>query len=193
MSDVTTTRICSECGLAYRESLLPHQCAEWTKGAQPKSQFDQVFEQLEAPDYPATCDQCGLEGTNATIDSHICNEPPAPRAGERKRVEHSPLPWRHQTEDGTLGTIVDADENVIAQTQQILNDPAHVRRQGNAAFIVECVNQHATLVEQRDCALAALKGVAIMLNTNLSSYDDEPWAQRVRTAIATIEQEGEGR
>jgi len=36
------------------------------------TKFDEVFEQLEAPEYPATCDQCGLEGTNATIEEHEC-------------------------------------------------------------------------------------------------------------------------
>lgn len=49
-------------------------------------------------------------------------------------------------------------------------------------------NQHAALVEQRFSLIEALKGVAIMLNTNLLSYDDEPWAQRVRNALATVEQ-----
>lgn len=51
------------------------------------------------------------------------------------------------------------------------------------------IRQHSTLVAQRDRLLGALKGVAIMLNTQLTSYEDEPWAQRVRAAITTIEQE----
>lgn len=29
----------------------------------------------------------------------------------------------------------------------------------------------------------ALKGVAIMLNTELDGYEDEPWARRVRAAL----------
>lgn len=53
-------------------------------------------------------------------------------------------------------------------------------------------NQHTTLVEQRDKLVEALKGVAIMLNTELERYEQEPWAQRVRNALATVEQ-GEGR
>lgn len=36
------------------------------------SEFNQIFEDLEAPDYPATCDQCGAEGTNASMEAHIC-------------------------------------------------------------------------------------------------------------------------
>lgn len=39
---------------------------------QPQSQFDQVFEEMDAPEYPATCDQCGTEGTNASIGEHVC-------------------------------------------------------------------------------------------------------------------------
>jgi len=35
---------------------------------------DQVFEELSAPEYPATCDQCGLEGTNATMAGHECDD-----------------------------------------------------------------------------------------------------------------------
>lgn len=34
--------------------------------------FDQIFEQLEAPEYPATCDNCGLVGTNASMVAHEC-------------------------------------------------------------------------------------------------------------------------
>src|SRR6185503_8803544 len=36
------------------------------------TKFDEVFKQLEAPSYPVTCDQCGLEGTNATMEEHVC-------------------------------------------------------------------------------------------------------------------------
>lgn len=37
-----------------------------------KSDFDQIFEDLEAPEYPATCDNCDAERTNASLDEHIC-------------------------------------------------------------------------------------------------------------------------
>jgi len=37
------------------------------------TEFDQVFEELEAPDYPATCDECGVEGTNQTMAEHVCD------------------------------------------------------------------------------------------------------------------------
>lgn len=36
MGDMTTIRTCHKCGLVYRESLIPHQCAEWTKGRAPR-------------------------------------------------------------------------------------------------------------------------------------------------------------
>lgn len=50
--------------------------------------------------------------------------------------------------------------------------------QTRAARIVRAVNSHDALV-------GALKGVAIMLNTELEKYQGEPWAQRVRAALAT--------
>lgn len=35
----------------------------------------------------------------------------------------------------------------------------------------------------------ALRGVAIMLNTKLAEYENEPWAQRVRAALADVDRE----
>lgn len=32
MSDMTTILSCDKCGLDYKASFLPHECAEWTKG-----------------------------------------------------------------------------------------------------------------------------------------------------------------
>lgn len=37
-------------------------------------EFDIVFSELEAPDHPATCDQCGIEGTNQSLEDHECRE-----------------------------------------------------------------------------------------------------------------------
>jgi hypothetical protein len=34
----------------------------------------------------------------------------------------------------------------------------------------------------------ALRGVSIMLNTELEKYEEEPWAQRVRTALTSYEE-----
>ena len=53
----------------------------------------------------------------------------------------------------------------------------------DAEFIVRCVNSHDALVE-------AAKGVAIMLNTELERYENEPWAQRIRAALATATDKG---
>ena len=33
-----------------------------------------IFDQLEAPNYPATCDNCGEEGTNASMAQHMCEK-----------------------------------------------------------------------------------------------------------------------
>lgn len=33
------------------------------------------FESMSAPDYPATCTECGFEGTNDSMYSHTCVHP----------------------------------------------------------------------------------------------------------------------
>jgi hypothetical protein len=38
------------------------------------TEFDQIFEEMSVPEYPATCDQCGEAGTNASMESHDCNQ-----------------------------------------------------------------------------------------------------------------------
>lgn len=45
------------------------------------SEFDRVFAELEHPDYPATCVECGAEGTNESLAAHECAV--VPRPGER--------------------------------------------------------------------------------------------------------------
>lgn len=40
------------------------------------------------------------------------------------------------------------------------------------------------LLNEREQLRGALRGVAIMLNTELQKYDKEPWAQRVRAALS---------
>lgn len=37
------------------------------------SNFEQIMKELDAPDYPATCDRCGYEGTNAEMKTHQCD------------------------------------------------------------------------------------------------------------------------
>ena len=39
---------------------------------QSESEFDQIFAVMDAPDYPSTCNGCGEEGTNATMQFHEC-------------------------------------------------------------------------------------------------------------------------
>lgn len=64
MADLVT--ICSQCGLAYREDLLPHECAEWTKGTYETSAQRQIkdtrqrWEQLvkQGQEQDAYCEEC---------------------------------------------------------------------------------------------------------------------------------------
>lgn len=36
--------------------------------------FNQIFNELDAPDYPATCDNCGYTASNAEMQTHSCSE-----------------------------------------------------------------------------------------------------------------------
>lgn len=56
---------------------------EQPRPEQATTEFDQVFDQMEAPEYPATCDNCGEVGTNASMEQHECDEHDAPAAPER--------------------------------------------------------------------------------------------------------------
>lgn len=107
------------------------------------TEFDQVFEEMNAPEYPATCDQCGAEGTNASMGEHVCDESAVVRAGER--YGFVVFTGRHKILDYYKPSgqqIATADGEAEART---------IVRALNAA------NQHATLVEQRERLLEALR------------------------------------
>lgn len=146
----------------------------------PTTEFDRVFKDLEAPDYPATCDQCGLEGTNATIDSHICNEPPVPRAVERDTAGIAPASALQLAQK--VDQIYDTDlSNHLVAAVQIQH------------------NQHAILVEQRERLLEAL-GIARKMFDYIAELSriEQAHTQAVQGTrmindflVTTIEQEGE--
>lgn len=141
-----------------------------------KSEFDQVFEKMNAPDYPATCDQCGAEGTNADIDEHICNESHASRAGER------------------YGFVVFTGRYKILDYykpngQQI----ATADGEEEARLIIQVLNQHATLSEQRERLLNTLKELGLYaagLEMMLNKHEGDA-LREARELLATIEQETE--
>lgn len=65
----------------------------------------------------------------------------------------------------------------------VCSDAMVLRReqaQADYDLIVRAVNSHEALVE-------AARGVSIMLNTALEKYEAEPWAQRVRAALALVD------
>lgn len=150
----------------------------------------------------------GLCNSATCETEHAHDEPPAPRAGERERdelilespseaverIRQSSPEWAKldssASEEWRTESRADFNGYVIVRTAR--GRPVAMGcRPEDAAQIITEHNQHAILIEQRERALEALKGVAIMLNIELEKYDSEPWAQRVRAAIATIEQEGE--
>lgn len=121
------------------------------------------------------------------------NESPALRAEEGERVEHSPLPWSLRK-----------NTSIITSANPLFGDVAIVvgrleggslksfRARANAKLILDAVNQHATLVAQRDRLLVALRTlVECSPCQNGCAPDDMSCATRLAEAtITTIEQEG---
>src|ERR1044072_8091297 len=78
----TTTRVktmcdTGTCGHAEHRSeaevqMMKREVDRWRSKAKGATEFDQVFEEMSAPEYPATCDNCGEVGTNATMAEHGC-------------------------------------------------------------------------------------------------------------------------
>lgn len=109
--------------------------------------FDRVFQQLEAPDYPATCDQCGAEGTNESLEGHECTITlPAPS-------NHSPLSWSvaeyesdyAKPEAESRFAIESNDGMTIAVLVGDVVDRL-ASQKVNAELIVHAVNAHTALV-----------------------------------------------
>lgn len=132
----------------------------------PTSEFHQVFESMNAPDYPATCDQCGMEGTNADMDEHICGESPASRAGQPKPI------------DQLLDAAIYAED---------------IDRRVNAR--VQIAKQHATLIEQRELLLQAITLIRDSFWSENEPLDERiDYLQNLaKETLATIEQETEGK
>lgn len=102
---------------------------------------------------------------------------PAPDAeGEWKtfgRIVHHPI-------RDERGDSVDRFQLQVENTNGLL-EPGEAER--IAARIARDHSAVPKLIE-------ALKGVAIMLNTELERYESEPWAQRVRAALADSDTQG---
>jgi hypothetical protein len=107
---------------------------------------------------------------------------------ESNRTMGTPGPWLHDGSGriGTYGEPVCCGNGVQVSEheQECCGQPDYPMAMEiaqsspvDADRIVHCVNCHDELLE-------ALKGVAIMLNTELESYEGEPWAQKARAALA---------
>lgn len=55
--------------MTLQEKSVNHECDPKVSRL-VKSAFDEAFAEIERPDYPSTCNQCGAEGTNAQIATH---------------------------------------------------------------------------------------------------------------------------
>lgn len=174
--------------------------------------FDRVFQQPEAPDYPATCNECGAEGTNESLEGHVCYdveqervkfqkeladamvragakeiELPAPRAGERDE-------WRILETVTRTSVINQRGENVAVG----MGRGARQRRE-HAEQIVSDHNQHATLIEQRQWLIETLRDEITALETwkkarglPVDVADGITISlSKLAATLATIEREGE--
>lgn len=171
---------CPECGYGWND---------YTRGFHYThcSKVDHLNHEQPRPEQgsgePTTQQYIGSDGY-----AHEVSAPAAPERGEWRVIKTIPerpesdvelhpsnydalrLPWHRQE----LLEVIVRYANGYPKAAKALN---------------EYKKQHSTLIEQRERALEALKGVAIMLNTELEKYDSEPWAQRVRAVLTTIEQE----
>lgn len=138
------------------------------------SEFDKVFQQLESPDHPATCDQCGEERTNAGMEGHVC----------AVSLKHSPLPWKSIRTD-TRFEINDAAGFPVLRINGGMIPTKEVEE-----FVIRTVNQHATLVAQRDRLLRLLRPVTSPTSCYCAVMGDEKcWHCEARELIADVEQE----
>ena len=145
------------------------------------TEFDKVFTELESPDYPATCDQCGAEGTNASMGEHICDE------------SHSLKSLSALLKDPSYMT--------LPRTRQIAIKHAHwnATRLPNNEFSLSwqdtkvLLDMNATLIEQREHVLEALKKCQsyVELHTPEKRGLAGSLLDVIDNAIATIEQERE--
>ena len=145
------------------------------------TEFDQIFEELSAPEYPATCDQCGVEGTNASMENHDCSQTGQcdacaaivprdelrtgmPAAGVEgtfcakcrgEKSEPIPLPLY-------------ARVNVAEKTYDIFNTRkllvAAFASREEAEYLIKSANNHAQLV-------AVLEAAKLLLAMNNCNYD----------------------
>ena len=149
---------------------------------QPQSQFDQVFEKMNAPEYPATCDQCGVEGTNASMGGHICDE------------LHSLKSLSALLKDPSYMTLPRARQIAIKHAHwnatTLPNNEFSLSWQDTKVLL----DAHATLIEQRERLLRLLRPVTSPTACYCAVMKDEKcWHCEARELIATIEPEMEVR
>lgn len=70
MSNMATVSTCSKCGLSYRDSLIPHECAEWTKGRKEAKETQPMSDTL--PEREDQMDQ--HQSATCTIPECPCRE-----------------------------------------------------------------------------------------------------------------------
>lgn len=139
-----------------------------------------VFEKMNAPEYPATCDQCGVEGTNASMEEHECNE------------SHSLKSLSALLKDPSYMTLPRARQIAIKHAHwnatTLPNNEFSLSWQDTKVLL----DAHATLIEQRERLLRLLRPVTSPTSCYCAVMKSEKcWHCEARELIATIERERE--
>jgi len=76
-----------------------------------QSEFDRVFNEMEAPDYPSTCMDCGKAGTNASLEAHYCTI--TPQADALHEVTYEAV------KNSELSDLVDGNRELDVKADQL--------------------------------------------------------------------------
>lgn len=143
------------------------------------NEFDKVFARLESPDYPATCNECGMEGTNASLEEHVC-------AREMDSLK------------SLSALLKDPSYMTLPRARQIAIRHAHWNATAlpNNEFSLSwqdtkvLLDTNATLLAQRDRLLQLLRPVTSPTSCYCAVMGDEKcWHCEARELIATIKEE----
>lgn len=150
-----------------------------------KTEFDQVFDQIEAPEYPATCDNCGFEAANEYMDEHIC-DPSDDTSAAPERGE-----WRYFETRYSAEVAVNDNLQLRAHwTGTWDRDEIRTLMQG----VVTEHNQHSTLITQRERLIQILQAACSTLKSyqygNVSPALAKEMIRTIEQVITTSKQEG---
>lgn len=139
-----------------------------------KTEFDHVFDEMSAPNYPSTCNDCGETGTNASMAGHEC-------------AELTKEPWRmwyHIPDEHGNYNIYTVDGERTSRATSMKS----------AELIVRRVNSFDVLVEALDLAAKRLDFLTNCIQNSYGGISADvklgrEYAEEARAALATAKGE----